>query len=70
MPPTDKVEIEMPSPSFWPILVALSLTLMAAGVIFTLILTAIGFIGLLICIGGWTLENRRPHTHVEVDDHE
>jgi hypothetical protein len=67
LPSPEKIEVEMPLPSYWPILLAFSLLLMAAGVIFTLILTAIGFIGLLVCIAGWTIQNRKPHIHLEIE---
>ncbi len=51
-------EIEMPAPSFWPIVLAFGLLLMAAGVIFSLIISAVGVIILLVALVGWTLENR------------
>lgn len=50
--------IHMPQPSFWPIVLAFSLLLMAVGVISTLIITLIGAAGLIASLIGWALENR------------
>ncbi len=58
MDETEK-DLETPS-SLWPILLAFSLLLMAVGVIYSLIITLVGLLGLLACIAGWTLENRLP----------
>jgi cytochrome c oxidase subunit 1 len=52
-------EIHMPSPSFWPIVLAFGLTLIAIGVIFGLAVSLVGVIVLLVSIAGWTQENRR-----------
>jgi hypothetical protein len=48
----------MPSPSYWPILLAASVTLIAAGVLSTWILSLVGVVGLIASIVGWVLENR------------
>jgi hypothetical protein len=53
--------------SYWPILLAFSLLVIAVGVIYSLIISLVGVAGLLACIAGWTLENRPPE---EEDDHE
>jgi cytochrome c oxidase subunit 1 len=52
-------EFHMPSPSFWPIVLAFGLTLIAIGVIFGLVVSLVGVIVLLVSIAGWTQENRR-----------
>jgi cytochrome c oxidase subunit 1 len=54
----EKHEIHMPSPSYWPILLAFSLVLISIGVISSFIVSIIGVVGLLVSIAGWTLENR------------
>jgi hypothetical protein len=59
MEETEKDLGESPS-SFWPILLAFSLLLIAVGAVYTLIISVIGVLGLLACIAGWTLENRPP----------
>ncbi len=51
-------EIEMPAPSYWPIVMAFGLLLIAAGIIYSLIISAVGIIILLVALVGWTLENR------------
>ncbi|HLC06203.1 MAG TPA: cytochrome c oxidase subunit 4 [Anaerolineales bacterium] len=51
-------EIHLPPPSFWPIVLALGLTLIAIGVIFGLVISGLGVIVLLVSIAGWTQENR------------
>jgi cytochrome c oxidase subunit 1 len=52
-------EIHMPPPSFWPIVLAFGLTLIAIGVIFGFVISLLGVIVLLVAIAGWTQENRR-----------
>lgn len=51
-------EVEMPSPSYWPIVLAFSMLLMAVGIIYSLIISAVGFVLLLVALFSWTLENR------------
>jgi cytochrome c oxidase subunit 1 len=58
MPATEKPEIHLPSPSFWPILVALGVLLIALGIIFNLIISLVGVVLLLGAQVGWMLENR------------
>ena len=58
-------EIEVPEPSYWPILLAFSTALIATGIIFSLIISAIGIVGLLFSIAGWTLENRHSSSQAE-----
>jgi cytochrome c oxidase subunit 1 len=48
--------IHMPSPSYWPLVLALALTLIAYGVIFNLVLSVIGTVVLLVAAFGWALE--------------
>ncbi len=50
--------IHLPEPSFWPIALAFSVTLMAVGVLATWIISLIGVIGLIGSLIGWALENR------------
>ena len=57
-PAKPEVEAELPQPSLWPVTLAFGLLLMAAGVIFSLVISAIGLAILLAAIIGWTLENR------------
>lgn len=58
-------EIHLPAPSYWPIVLAAGMVLMAAGVIFSLIITAVGVVVLLAAIIGWTGENRAAESHEE-----
>ena len=62
----------LPSPSYWPIVLASGLPLIALGLIYTLWLTGIGLLVLVAAIYGWSLE---PHTdpdagHGHGDDHD
>jgi cytochrome c oxidase subunit 1 len=54
----DHPEIHLPSPSFWPIVLAFGLALMAAGVIWSVFISIAGIVVLLVSIAGWALENR------------
>ena len=48
--------IHLPSPSYWPIVLAFSLLVIAYGVIFNLMLSVVGAGLLLLAIFGWSLE--------------
>lgn len=50
--------IHLPPPSYWPIALALGVVLIAIGIIFTVIISAIGVVVMLAAIVGWTQENR------------
>ena len=56
--------IHLPSPSYWPILLAFSLPIMAYGVIYNLFLLLGGAVLALVSFYGWGLE---PHTAPEED---
>lgn len=58
---------QVPESSFWPVLLAFGLLLIAVGIIFTLIISVIGIVILLGSIVGWTLENRRAGPVEEVE---
>jgi cytochrome c oxidase subunit I len=52
----DPASMHIPNPSFFPIIAALGLTCMMAGLIFGYALSVAGFLYLIIAIGGWALE--------------
>ena len=54
----EQPEIHLPSPSFWPIVLAFGMALIAVGVVSTIIVSIVGVVVLLVAIAGWTLENR------------
>ncbi|MEO6571431.1 MAG: cytochrome c oxidase subunit I [Ilumatobacteraceae bacterium] len=56
--------IHMPSPSYWPLVLAFSLPVMAYGVIFNLVLVPVGAAITLGALFGWGLE---PHTASDAD---
>jgi cytochrome c oxidase subunit 1 len=56
--------IHLPSPSYWPIVLAFSLPVMAYGVIFNLLLVPVGAAIALAAMFGWSLE---PHTASPAD---
>ena len=58
-------DIHMPGPSFWPIVLAGGLVLIAIGTVSNFITSIIGILVLLVSIGGWAMENR-----AEESDHE
>ena len=51
-------EIHLPAPSFWPIVLAFGMALIAVGVVSTIVVSIVGVVVLLVAIAGWTLENR------------
>ena len=56
--------IHLPSPSYWPILLAFALPVMAYGVIYNILLIAVGAGIALFAMFGWALE---PHTASDAD---
>ena len=48
--------IHMPSPSYWPMVVAVALPIMAYGIIYTKLLAVAGGVILLMAMFGWSLE--------------
>ena len=48
--------IHMPSPSYWPMIVAIALPIMAYGIIFSKVLTVFGGAVLLLAVFAWALE--------------
>ena len=56
--------IHLPSPSYWPLVLALGLPVMAYGVIYNYLLIAAGGAIVLVAMFGWSLE---PHTASEAD---
>jgi len=51
-------DIHVPPPSFWPIILAGGLVLIAIGIISSFTVSIVGVIVLLVAIGGWAMENR------------
>jgi len=62
----EQPDIHVPGPSFWPIVLAGGLVLIAIGVVSSFIVSILGIIVLLIAVGGWAMENRSE----EEADHE
>jgi cytochrome c oxidase subunit 1 len=52
-------DIHLPSPSYWPILLAFGLPVMAYGVIYNILLIVVGAVIVLLSMFGWAME---PHT--------
>jgi cytochrome c oxidase subunit 1 len=61
-------DFHMPQPSFWPLVLAFSIMLIAIGILSTLIISAIGIILLLVAIFGWTFENRADNPQEHSDE--
>jgi hypothetical protein len=51
-------DIHIPPPSYWPIVLAGGLVLIAIGVISSITVSMVGIIVLLTAVGGWAMENR------------
>jgi cytochrome c oxidase subunit I len=56
--------IHMPSPSYWPVVVAFGLPVMGYGVIYNLLLIPVGALIVLLGLFGWAME---PPTATEAD---
>jgi cytochrome c oxidase subunit 1 len=54
----EQPEVHLLSPSYWPIVLAFGLALIAAGVVTTVIVSIVGIVVMLVAIAGWTMENR------------
>ena len=54
----EQPDVHVPPPSYWPIVMAGGLVLIAIGVISSFAASIIGVIVLLVSIGGWAMENR------------
>lgn len=55
---SDAPDIHLPGPSFWPIVMAAGVMMIAAGVLLTPVISGLGLVVVLTCIAGWTQENR------------
>src|SRR5690606_24800118 len=56
--------IHLPSPSYWPLVLAVSLPVMAYGVIYSRLLIPVGAAIALLALFGWSME---PHTASDAD---
>ena len=54
----EQPDIHVPGPSFWPIVLAGGLVLIAIGVVSSFTFSIVGILVLLMAIGGWAMENR------------
>jgi cytochrome c oxidase subunit 1 len=58
-------DFHMPSPSFWPIVLAGGLVLIAIGTVSNFIASIAGILVLLASIAGWAMENRAEESSHE-----
>jgi cytochrome c oxidase subunit 1 len=66
----DRQGVHLPSPSYWPLVLAIGLPIIGYGVIFNLWLSALGGIIVLGAIYGWIMEPADdPNTAHGHDDH-
>jgi cytochrome c oxidase subunit 1 len=54
----DHHEVHLPSPSYWPIILAFGMMLIAAGAVSSVFVSLVGIVILLVAVVGWTWENR------------
>jgi cytochrome c oxidase subunit 1 len=58
--------IHMPSPSYWPIIVAFALPIVAVGIIYNPLISIVGAVLLVIAVFGWALEpSVAPESHYD-----
>lgn len=62
-------DIHLPGPSYNPILLAFGVVLLAAGVLLTPVISAVGLIVILVAVAGWVQENRL-HAQQEETSHD
>jgi cytochrome c oxidase subunit 1 len=71
--PGDSVGVHLPSPSYWPVVIAVGLPVAGYGIIFNLWLCLVGGAIVLAGIYGWATEPAddpdAPHGHDDHDDH-
>ena len=58
-------DIHLHGPSYWPILTAGGLLLIAVGTVSNILISLAGILVLLASIAGWAAENRREESHYE-----
>ena len=62
--------VHLPSPSYWPLVLALGLPLVGYGLIFNLWITGVGVLVILLAIYGWVFEPPDdPEAHAHDDHH-
>jgi cytochrome c oxidase subunit 1 len=67
---TPPQHVHLPSPSYWPIVLAFGLPLLGYGLMYTYWLTAVGALVILVSIFGWALEpSVDPDAGHDTDDH-
>jgi cytochrome c oxidase subunit I len=54
--PGNATDVHLPSPSYWPIVAAFALPIIAYGLIYTLWLCLVGGLVLTVAVFGWALE--------------
>jgi cytochrome c oxidase subunit I len=66
---TPPQHVHLPSPSYWPIVLAFGLPLLGYGLMYTYWLTAVGALVILVAVFGWALEpSVDPDAGHDVDD--
>lgn len=68
MQPEQPEHLEIPQPSAWPIALAFGLLLVAIGVVSTIVISVWGLIVVLVCVVGWTMENREQGGQEEAEN--
>ena len=69
-PVSHSAAIHLPPPSYWPIVLAAGMLVIAIGIIYSLIVAGVGVVILLAAIVGWTGENRALEAQEEHGHHE
>jgi hypothetical protein len=60
----DPRKIHVEPPSYWPIVLAAGLALIAIGVVFNPIVSLVGVVVVLVATAGWAMQNREgEHGH-------
>ncbi len=58
---------ELPEPTFWPITLALGLTLLLWGIVTSIYISMVGFIIVVLAVRGWVHDIRRDHQKQSVE---
>ncbi len=56
-------EIEMPSPSYWPLVMTIGVTFLLLGIVFNFYLSGLGLVIFMISLVGWLREPTGVESH-------
>ena len=63
-------QIHMPPPSLSPVIIAVGVTFISFGILWSVILIGIGVLLLLVGLATWLIDDARAYTHASDEGHE